>query len=80
MVLSGEKKLCPLKDLKHVVVGNYPEVSVKALFPKYSKREEIAPYMPPKINEGRTLNKEYFFNILNTFLHDELQAILVYAN
>lgn len=79
-MLKGEKKLCPLKDLKPVAVGHYPEVSVKALYPRYKDRDEIAAYMPPKVNATRSLDKCYFFNILNTFLHEELQAILTYAN
>ena len=36
--------------------------------------------MPPKVNKGRTLNKEYFFNIVSTFANQELQEILQHAN
>ena len=80
MILTGEKKLVPLNQLKPADPGHYPEVSVKALYSEYAERPEIKPYMPPKVNKGRTLQKEYFFNIVNTFFHDELKAILEHAN
>ena len=80
MVLGGEKKLCPLSELKPVAIGHYPEVSVKTLFPMYCDRAEVRDYLPSKMCKGRSLDKTYFFNILNTFVHDELQAILSHAH
>ena len=66
MILSGEKEFLPLVDLKPVAAGHYPEVSVKHLYDEFSVREEINKYMPPKLNKGRTLDKAYFFNIINS--------------
>ena len=63
-----------------MAVGHYPEVSVKALWPKYNDRKEVRDYLPSKICKGRTIDRNYFFNVLNTFLHDELQAILEHAH
>ena len=63
-----------------MAVGHYPEVSVKVLYPEYTDRVEISQYLPPKICKGRTLDKSYFFNIMNTFLHEELKSMLEYAN
>lgn len=80
MILNGSKKLVPKADLKTVDVGNHPEVSVKVLWLEYKDREEVSKYWPPKIAKGRQIQKEYFFNILNTFVGDELRAILDHAN
>ena len=41
MILSGEKKLLPKAEVKWVDVGNYPEISVKALYAEFSQRSEI---------------------------------------
>ena len=48
-ILKGDKKLCPLTDLKPVNVGNFPEVSVKALFNDFSKRPILKMYFPDKV-------------------------------
>ena len=40
----------------------------------------MAPYFPSKLCEGRTIDKAYFFNILSTFLGEELKAILDHAH
>ena len=53
MILNGEKKLLAKADVKWVDIGHYPEVSVKALYAEFSTREDIAIYLPPKINKGR---------------------------
>ena len=78
MILSGEKKLVELKNLRPVNVGHHEECSVKSLFKEFSERAEIAPYMPPKLPKGRQLDKTYFFNIVNTFCQQELEAILLH--
>ena len=53
MILSGEKKLLLKANVKWVDVGYYPEISVKSLYVEFAEREEVKPYLPPKINKGR---------------------------
>ena len=79
-ILRGDKKLVPLKELKPVAVGHWPEVSVLSLYPLYKDRSQVSDYLPSKMPKGRTLDRTYFFNVLNTFLGDELQAILQHAH
>ena len=50
------------------------------MYAEFSVRPEIAKYMPPKLNKGRTLWKEYFFNIVNSFFPEELESIMLHAN
>ena len=80
MILNGEKRLLTLKELKPVDVGNYPEISVKKLYAEFAERETMKPYLPPKIPKSRQMDKEYFFNVVNTLFEDELKSILEYAN
>ena len=41
LILQGDKKLIPLKQLKPVEVGHYTELSVKKLYDEFSKRPAI---------------------------------------
>ena len=70
----------PLADLRVVDAGHYPEISVLHLYNDFSTRPEIQKFMPPKVNKGRTLWKEYFFNIVNSHYGPELQSMLRHAN
>ena len=72
MILTGEKKLLPLAELKPVEVGNFPEVSVNALYKDFAERPTVAPYMPPKITKGKGLDKTFFFNVISTLHEEEL--------
>ena len=53
MILSGEKRLMSLNDIKSVSVGHFPEVSVKGLYEEYSLRPEIKIYLPNELPKGR---------------------------
>ena len=76
MVLNGEKKLLPLKGLKVVEMGHYPELSVKKLFAEFANRAEVKIYMPPYVGKGKQIEKKYFFNVVNTLHEDELQSMI----
>ena len=75
-ILTGEKRLMKLSELKPVHVGYFPEVSVKQLYSDFSSRSEMEPYLPEKIPKGKQLDKTYFFNIANTLFEKEIQAII----
>jgi len=78
-ILIGEKKLLKLDEVKAVHVGNFPEISVKKLYTEFAIRPEMRPYLPEKLAKGKQLEKEYFFNVVNTLFHEELQAIVAHA-
>ena len=42
--------------------------------------EEFKKYFPEKMARGRVPDREYFFNILNTFQSAYLQTLLKHAN
>ena len=60
--------------------GCYPELSVKTLYAEYEDRPEIKPYLPPKINKGRSCDKSYFWNVVNTITSGEVEAMVDHAN
>ena len=79
-MLVGDKEFLPLEDLRPVAVGHWPEVSVKHMYDEFSVRPEIQKFMAPKLNKGRTLDKEYFFNIVNSHYATELKSIMQHAS
>ena len=79
-VLEGKKELLKITDAQHINWPAYDEVSVKKLWPEFREREEVSKYFPEYIPDGRQIDKNYFFTVLNTVLHEEVQEIKKYAN
>ena len=80
-ILSGEKKLLKLTQIKPVNAGNFPEVSVKNLFKEFSIRPEIVPYMPPiTTKKMKQLDRKYFFTVVNSFFPEEIYDIIHHAS
>jgi 5'(3')-deoxyribonucleotidase len=80
MILSGEKKLLKMSEIKPVDVGSFPELSIKAMYKEFADRDDIKPYMPPKVNKNRTVDKEYFWNVVNTIAEEEVDAMVKHAH
>jgi hypothetical protein len=78
-VLEGKRTLLSNAEVRRIVWPNYAEISVKALWPEFSVREETAQYFPSYIPQGRQMDKTFFFNVLNTIVPEELEQILRYA-
>ena len=66
MILSGEKKLLTLQELRPIAVPTLPELSVKAMYSEFAKRDAVATYLPPKLAKGKSLDKQYFWNVVST--------------
>ena len=65
-MLSGEKKLMPLSEVKLVTVPAYDELSVKNLYSHMTNIAEFMQYMPDKVPKQRTVSRCYFFNIMHS--------------
>ena len=50
------------------------------MYDDFGKREAIKAYLPPKINKGRQLDKEYFWNIVNTLYEEVVEAVVQNAH
>ena len=78
-VLTEEKELMPLTDVKMVAVPNYDELSVKNLWPHMQRIDEFMKYFPDKIPKGRVPSREYFFNVMNTINPGYVQQLIKHA-
>ena len=58
----------------------YDELSVVKLWPMMQTDEEFIWYFPDKLAKGRVPDREYFFNILNTYQEVYVSNIIRHAN
>ena len=58
----------------------YDELAVIKLWPMMQSDEKLMQYFPKKLAKGRVPDRDYFFNVLNTFQTDYLQQIIKHAN
>ena len=66
-VLAEDKDLLELKEVKWINVPLFDELSVIKIWPMIREDKQIMQYFPSKLPKGRVPDREYFFNILNTF-------------
>ena len=79
-VLAEDKFLLPLDEVCRINVPLYDELSVIKIWPMMKEDEIFMSYFPSKMLKGRVPDREYFFNILNTFQPTYLQTLLKHAN
>ena len=65
-LLAEEKKLLELRQVIHVNVPRYDELSVKKFWPLLQRDQVFMLYMPDPMPDGRLPEREYFWNVLNT--------------
>ena len=66
-VLAEDKALLRLEQVSRINVPLYDELSVGNIWPMMKSDEKFMLYFPTKMAKGRVPDREYFFNILNTF-------------
>ena len=66
--------------VQKVSVPHYDELSVKSLWPQFSKDKEFTQYFPDKYPVGKGPPRQYFFDILNTLHPEYLQQVMNHAN
>ena len=79
-VFAEEKDLLELKQVKWINVPLFDELSVINIWPMTKGNEQIMKYFPNKMPKGRVPDREYFFNILNTFQPKYVEIIVRHAN
>ena len=79
-VLAGEKRLLKIADVKYVTVPRFDELSVINLHPKFKEDPKFNVYMPDQMTKGKSIDREYFFNVLNTVHPEYLSKIMAHAN
>ena len=68
------------KDVDPIEVPHYDELSVKKLWPEFSKDKAFACYFPDSFADGKGPSRAYFFNVVNTLYSDYLEKIMANAN
>ena len=66
-VLAEDKALLRLEQVSRINVPLYDELSVGNIWPMMKNDEKFMLYFPTKMAKGRVPEREYFFNMLNTF-------------
>ena len=79
-VLSGQKKLLKMQDVRFVNPPSYDEIGVKALYSKVIQEDGMKDYFPSKYPKGLQCDKSYFYNIWNTLYQDQVAEVIKYAN
>ena len=72
-ILAEEKRLLKLDEVKRINVPLYDELSVVKLWPMVQTDEQLMRHFPSKLPKGRVPDRQYFFNLLNTFQGDYVQ-------
>ena len=72
-VLCGKKMLMRQDEIKTISVPFYDELSVKKLWPQFSKEPDFIKYFPDKYPVGKGPPRQYFFDLLNTLYPEYLQ-------
>ena len=78
-VLAEEKSLFRLDQVRFIHVPLYDELSIKNLAPQMANEPEFMKYFPTNLPRGRSIDRSYFFNVMNTLNHEYTQAIVTYA-
>ena len=79
-VLAEDKALLRLGQVSRVNVPLYDELAVGKIWPMMKSDVQFMQYFPTKMAKGRVPDREYFFNILNTFQPAYLQTLIKHAN
>ena len=80
LVLTEKKRLLHMNDVRRINVPKYDELSVKNLFPKFKDDAAVMSFMPDQMPKGKTIDREYFFNCLNTVKPDYVRDLITHAN
>ena len=79
-VFSEDKELLELINVRWINVPLFDELSVVNIWPMMKENKQIMKYFPNKLPKGRVPDREYFFNILNTFQPLYVDQIIQHAN
>jgi hypothetical protein len=66
-ILTENKYLLRQNQVKRIHVPLYDELSVIKLWPMLQSDEAFMKHFPSKMAKGRVPDREYFFNLMNTF-------------
>jgi hypothetical protein len=71
--------LMRLDQVKWINVPLYDELSLKSLGPQMVGDAQFMQFFPDNMPKGRSIDRSYFFNVLNTLHPEYTQAIVKHA-
>ena len=79
-VLSGEKQLLELKQVKFINVPVYDELAIKQIYPLCQGEPQLMNYFPDKLPQGRLPDRDYFWNVFNTLNEEYVGRLIKHAH
>ena len=79
-VFAEDKDLLELKEVRWINVPLFDELSVIKIWPMTKENKQLMKYLPTKMAKNRVPDREYYFNILNTFQPEYVDQIIRHAN
>ena len=73
-VFAGRKHLIPRAQLRPIEVPKYDELSVISLIADIMKEKDLAKFFPEQRTKADLPDRQFFFNVVNTFDPDYLVA------
>lgn len=78
-IFTNHKQLLRLDQVKRICVPLYDELAVIKIWPMLKQDEKFMRFFPTKMAKNRVPDREYFFNVLNTFHGEYLQKLIKHA-
>ena len=75
-VFVEKKLLLALDEVQWVTVPKYDELSVSNVMETLKHDENLLLYLPDNMPKGKTPDREYFFNVLNTLYPEYVQKMI----
>ena len=69
-----------MTEVRFVNVPAFDEIGVKNLYEKIIKMEGMAALFPSKYPKGRSAERQYMYNCLNTLHPDVVKDIIEFSN
>lgn len=80
LVLNNEKRMLHNKEVRIVKVPGYDELSLKNLYDKALEMPNMAYYFPSTYPKGRTIDRQYFWNVFNSLHGDTVEKLLNHSS
>ena len=78
-VIAERKHLLRLDQIKWVNVPYYDELALKSVGPQMANDPKFTCFFPENMPRGRSIDRTYFYNVLNTIYPEYTSAIIKHA-
>jgi len=79
-VLTGEKALLKMTEVRFINPPAFDEIGIKALYDEALKMQGKTKYFPDKYAKSRQCDRSYFYNVLNSLYPEEVKEVINHAN